>query len=362
LVRNYFLAVIAGSKNSIPVPVGFLKKIKTLVHGADSPEEIRATAEGAPNVSGVFGDLGKTNLALRPILEMLPTESSAAFSRLNEIKAGRQPVEDVDFLRAFIFQSKAQPYAAIEALKEELRYFPLNTRARVALEQLQKQISTDGPQAGEPEFLGFLEVIRPYTMVGEPRLFSLYNLARKVCEQNITGNVVECGVAAGGTSALLAATVQAHGEQARKIFSFDTFEGMPAASALDTHEGQHAEATGWGAGTCAAPMDSLLELAGKLQVRELIQPVKGLFAETLPQHKQFIGPIALLHVDGDWYSSTMDVLGNLYDQVVPGGYVQVDDYGFWEGCKRAVTEFQEKRGLTFDLQTIDSTGVWFQKK
>jgi O-methyltransferase len=344
------------------VPAGLFKKIRTLVRGADSPEEINATAEAAPNVPGIFGDVGKTNSALAHLVDMLPTESSAAFARLNQIKADRQPVEDVDFLRAFIFQSKEQPHAAIEALKEELRYFPSNGKARAALEQLQKQISMDPPQARDTEFLRFLEVIRPFTMVGEPRLLSLYNLARKVCQQDISGNVVECGVAAGGTSALLAATVQAHSSEARKIFSFDTFEGMPAASALDTHEGQHAEATGWGAGTCAAPMDSLLELAGKLHVRELIQPVKGLFADTLPQHKQSIGPIALLHVDGDWYSSTMDVLGNLYDQVVPGGYIQVDDYGFWEGCKRAVTEFQEKCGLTFDLQTIDSTGVWFQKK
>ena len=67
-------------------------------------------------------------------------------------------------------------------------------------------------------------------------------------------------------------------------------------------------------------------------------------------------------MDGDWFSSTMCVLENLYDAVVPGGRIQIDDYGFWEGCRKAVDEFTLRRGLTFDLTKIDATGVWLVKK
>jgi hypothetical protein len=337
---------------------GLLGKIKSIFAAPDAPAAPPLISE-PPFHSGIRFAPDEINPTIRPVAELVSADSERAFAKLNELKASRQRQEDVDFLRAVIFDSRQQSAATVEALKEELRYFPRNTKAREALAQLDAE--SPGAERNEPEFLEFLKSIRPYTMVGEERLWSLYSLARKLCEERVAGQVVECGVAAGGTSALLAATIRAHSKEPRKVFSFDTFEGMPPASDLDTHQGQHAEQTGWGTGTCAAPLESLLEIARKLQVENMIQPVKGLFAETLPVHGQTIGPIALLHVDGDWYSSTMDVLGNLYDQVVPRGYIQIDDYGYWEGCKKAVTEFQRDRGVTFDLQTIDSTGVWFQK-
>ena len=62
----------------------------------------------------------------------------------------------------------------------------------------------------------------------------------------------------------------------------------------------------------------LPQLAGlqKLRVEKLVEPIKGLFADTLPVNRERIGSIALLHMDGDWYSSTRDILENLFD-VIP---------------------------------------------
>lgn len=118
---------------------------------------------------------------------------------------------------------------------------------------------------------------------------------------------------------------------------------------------------GGGAGTCAAPEASLLEICRRLGVAEYVEPVTGFFSETLPAHRDRIGPIALLHVEGDWYESTRDILVNLFDSVIARGCVQIDDYGHWDGCRKAVTEFVESPGLTLNLQPIDYTGVWFQK-
>jgi hypothetical protein len=51
----------------------------------------------------------------------------------------------------------------------------------------------------------------------------------------------------------------------------------------------------------------------------------------------------------------------LFDQIVSGGRIQIDDYGYWEGCKRAVTEFEKRRNLRLAINVIDETGVWLAK-
>lgn len=74
-----------------------------------------------------------------------------------------------------------------------------------------------------------------------------------------------------------------------------------------------------------------------------------------------IGVIAFLHMDGDWYESTKTILHNLYDRVVNDGLIQVDDYGYWQGCKKAIHEFESSRSVQFEVKQIDGTGIWFQK-
>ena len=74
-----------------------------------------------------------------------------------------------------------------------------------------------------------------------------------------------------------------------------------------------------------------------------------------------IETVALLHMDGDWYDSTKTILSNLYDTVIANGYIQVDDYGHWDGCKKALKEFEASRNLHFKIHPIDGTGVWFRK-
>ncbi|NJL67424.1 MAG: glycosyltransferase [Microcoleus sp. SM1_3_4] len=58
----------------------------------------------------------------------------------------------------------------------------------------------------------------------------------------------------------------------------------------------------------------------------------------------------------------METFNTLYDIVVSNGIIQVDDYGHWEGCRKAVHDFEKLRGESFELHQIDYTGVWFKKK
>lgn len=282
-----------------------------------------------------------------------------AFYVANALK-GKVPIPGLDALRADIFMLKGDIASSVQALREELRYFPDNVSAQ---EQLRSLVSQEGTHCSDdPELDSLLSLIAPYTMVGLGRLYALHANAKRICSSSLQGNFVECGVAAGGTSGLLSAILLQHDHtKARRLFSFDTFAGMPKPTQEDTCHGITAQDSGWGEGTCAAPLETLTTLLQSLGTVHLVQPVQGFFADTLPNTKETIGSIAFLHMDGDWYESTRDILMNLYDQLVPGAYVQVDDYGHWEGCRKALHEFFAKRGIDVKLHTIDGTGVWFNK-
>jgi hypothetical protein len=69
----------------------------------------------------------------------------------------------------------------------------------------------------------------------------------------------------------------------------------------------------------------------------------------------------VLRVDGDWYESTKCCLENLYDNVVSGGFLIIDDYGTCHGCKKAVDEFIQRRGLNVQFFSDGRGGVKFEK-
>jgi len=215
---------------------------------------------------------------------------------------------------------------------------------------------------GLTEFQQWLPVVRPYTFLSEARLLSLYRLTKEICLADVPGNFVECGTCKGGAAALIAATIARYSRQPRKVYAFDTFEGMPDPTEVDRANGVPANDTGFGAGTLGAPIEQNLNVVCRaLGVESIVVPVKGLFNQTLPVTRGQIGDIALLHADGDWYESTIDIFHHLYGQVVAGGAIQIDDYGHWEGCRKAIDDLQTQWQVQFGLQPIDYTGVWFRK-
>ena len=286
----------------------------------------------------------------------------AAFNTASDVKSLRLPVQNIDYFRAACLLHLGRPYDAREALREELHYFPTNSNASKLLQEV-LQVAPDTNKIQDPHFSELYSVIRPHTMVPEARLYSIYNLAKTVCINDIPGNFVECGVARGGTSIMLGMVIKKFSKRPRRHFGFDTFTGMPEPSVHDTQNGITAHETGWGSGTCSGNMETIKEHARLSGIESYMTLVPGYFEDTLSLWKNEIGPIAFLHLDADWYTSTMTILNNYYDSVVPGGYLQFDDYGCWDGCKKAVDEFQAVHNLTFELRTIpgDHQGIWMQK-
>jgi predicted SAM-dependent methyltransferase/cephalosporin hydroxylase len=281
---------------------------------------------------------------------------------LNPLKAERNARRGVDYLRALCFLGQEASIGACEAAKEELRFFPDHRQASALFESLMRRLFPSPPRLGNVEFHELHRAVRRYTMLSDERLYSLYLRTRLVCQMDIPGDLVECGVAAGGGSAMIAATMARHSRRARKLYSCDTFEGMPAPTVEDVAYGVAAEESGWGSGTCAAPEGSLLEICNKLGVADRVVPVKGFFKDTLRNLKnQLPDGIAFLHMDGDWYESTRDILVSLYDKVQMKGFIQIDDFGHWEGCRRAIWDFAKERGFEAPVHAIDGTGVWMQR-
>lgn len=196
-------------------------------------------------------------------------------------------------------------------------------------------------------------LIRRNTMVGPERIQNLARLAQRIEDERIPGDVVECGVYKGGTAAILARSAT-HSPLARTVWLFDSFQGMPAASAADGPE-----AASWvgNLSSSPAPVEKLLRRTGADLSRVRIVP--GLFQDTFPSVR--IPQIALLNIDADWYESVNLCLETFYNAVVPRGFISIDDYGAWPGCRRAVDEFFQSHALSYPLERVDPTAHWFQK-
>lgn len=197
---------------------------------------------------------------------------------------------------------------------------------------------------------------QPYTKTSRERLLALIGSVRRVCEAGIPGDIVECGVWRGG-SMMAAAMVLAEYDEHRTIYLFDTFEGMPPPGPEDIdNAGNHAgtlmagedKATGdvWSA-CSASEVNRNMRSTGC----QRFKLVAGLVEDTVPAKAP--AKIAVLRLDTDWYASTKHELEHLYPRLVSGGALIIDDYGHWQGAKRAVDEYF---GGSLPLREIDYTG------
>ena len=286
---------------------------------------------------------------------------NASFRILCYLKTKPEKTKNLDYYRALIRIKSGHNGEARQMLLEELRHFPDNKRAQKWLSLVKKNWVIKW-ETDDPDKKRVFEKIESFTMLSEKRLIALYDNTKDVLLKDLKGSLVECGVAAGGSSALLAHIIDKYSIQPRKVFCFDSFCGMPSSTSHDVHHGLSAKRSGWGEGTCSAPVDSLLGIASELGVEKHLVPVPGYFHDTLPKYRRKNEKIAVLHLDGDWYESTRVILANLFDLVIPGGYIQIDDYGFWEGCRKAVDEFESANHLKFKKQIIDETGICFFKE
>jgi O-methyltransferase len=235
---------------------------------------------------------------------------------------------------------------------------------RRALGRARRRIAGEPPPA--PADLD-LEVLSPddrwiveralqYTMTGVPRLHALVDAVRYCVRRRIPGALAECGVWRGGSVLAMILTLQDMGIDDRDIYLYDTFEGMTEPTEHDVSAFDRPAVELWEE-THGRPWPGFFdpETFNEESVRENLRPagypdarlhfVSGPVEETLPSRAP--ERLALLRLDTDWYESTRHELEHLYPRISQGGVLIVDDYGHWEGCRRAVDEY-------FDAPEIES--------
>jgi O-methyltransferase len=195
------------------------------------------------------------------------------------------------------------------------------------------------------------------TMVGLARLNNVQFCVEDVIQRGIRGDLIETGVWRGGTCIFMRAVLKAHGVEDRNVWVCDSFEGLPppnaAAYPADAGDQHH---------TFENLKISVEDVQDNFRRYDLLDEkvrfLKGWFKDTLPTAP--IDRIAVLRLDGDMYESTMDALHALYDKVVPGGYVIVDDFAL-PPCRQAIVDFRQQRGIQDGVAQIDWTGVFWRK-
>lgn len=215
--------------------------------------------------------------------------------------------------------------------------------------------------------LGFQEIYKmckPFTMTSESRMYALYHAMSYIIENEIPGDFVECGVWKGGSAMLMARYLEQHNIKNREIFLYDTFEGMTEPTSEDV------DLTGRKAKTKFDEMStgkdksnwcfsSVNEVENNMSMtgfpKNKIHFIKGKVEETIPEFIPKKG-IALLRLDTDWYESTKHELIHLYPNLSLSGVLILDDFGFWEGAKKAVLEYIEKNKIKILLNRIDVCG------
>ena len=248
-------------------------------------------------------------------------------------------------------REKARYQASI--LTASIAYYSLYYRN--LLEHYFRNIRPSQPKSFIDSFrmMRMVYKVRGYTAVFVPRLVTLYKLSEEVNQLSLPGDFVECGVYNGGSAAIMASFCEKT-ELKRNVWLFDSFEGLPKPTDIDGHEAPAYE--GW----CHGDLAKVKRIFQKLSIPESrVHIVKGWFQDTFPTVE--IPQIAILHIDADWYESVKLCLEKFYDCVQPGGYIVLDDYGDWLGCKIATDEFIKSKALGVKLIQVDNTGFYFQK-
>ena len=215
-----------------------------------------------------------------------------------------------------------------------------------------------------PQELAVMEKVKGFTSSSPERMTGLLNAIKYLVINKIEGDIVECGVWRGGSMMAAAYALQELGDTSRHIHLFDTYEGMTPPTEKDvTFTGEKADdilkhtpkREGPGNTWCVASIEDVRQnMFSTGYPQDRIHFIKGRVEDTIPASAP--ANIALLRLDTDWYESTAHELTHLYPRLTPQGVLILDDYGHWQGARRAVDEYFAAQKFYPLLNRLDYTG------
>lgn len=176
------------------------------------------------------------------------------------------------------------------------------------------------------------------------KLLAQYEIYKRIIR--VPGDIIELGVFKAASLIRLATFRHIlENDYSRKIVGFDAFGKFPTENlTMETDLEFVGEFEGIGGeGLSVNEVEKIL----RHKSFNHIQLIKGNIFDTLPAHLEKFPStrIALLHLDMDVKEPTSFALELLYDRIVPGGVIVIDDYNAVEGATLAVDNFIKQTGL-----------------
>jgi hypothetical protein len=143
---------------------------------------------------------------------------------------------------------------------------------------------------------------------------------------------------------------------------YDTFEGMsePGEEDKDPIGGnahdiwlklKNEDKSGW----CVSSLEEVKNnLLSTNYPNSLLHYIVGMVENTIQVNLPSEN-VSLLRLDTDWYMSTKHEMDYLFPRLVKNGILIIDDYGHWEGAKKAIDEYVNHHKIIMFLQKVDYT-------
>lgn len=196
-----------------------------------------------------------------------------------------------------------------------------------------------------------------HTMIGLKRLDNLQMCIERVIADRVPGDLIETGVWKGGSTIFMRGVLMAHGENSRRVWVADSFQGLPPPKS-DVYPDDKGDIH-FTINSLKVSLEQVKEnFAAYGLLDDRVMFLKGWFSDTLPSAP--IDQLSVLRLDGDMYESTMVALENLYPKLAVGGFVIIDDYCI-ASCKKAVADYRKRMDINDVILDIDGTGVYWRR-
>lgn len=203
---------------------------------------------------------------------------------------------------------------------------------------------------------------RAYTLLDEAGLDNIQRCTIHILENQVPGDLIECGVWRGGSCIFMRGLLRAYGDGRRQVWLADSFQGLPEpdpeVSPLDAISHEFLRVIGG----LACSQEEVAENFGRFDLLDRrVRFLPGWFQDTLPSAP--IQTLALIRLDADYYESTRQALEALYARLSPGGFVIVDDYGSAGlGARRAVDDFRRQQSIRAKLRGVNENIAYWEKE
>lgn len=187
-------------------------------------------------------------------------------------------------------------------------------------------------------------------------------------KHHVEGIFIEAGSAYGGSAIYISQLKN----PSRRFLIFDMFGMIPAPSEKDgaaEHERYRQIVSGNSVGIRGDNYYGYEQDLKKIVERNFtveginlaennIELVEGKFQDTMKIKE----PVALAHIDCDWYDSVYYCLEEIMPNLADGGVVILDDYYHWDSCKKATQDFLAQYSGKYKIVEGERYQIWKPKQ